>query len=89
MQIEKKVVTNLTKCYSLAELSEQLYLVASEKQFPCLVISRDGEVLDKVWDGPGGVMTMEPLTDSNTLYPCILLILDKISVAVYPSGCPT
>lgn len=67
MQIEKKVVTNLTKCYSLAELSEQLYLVASEKQFPCLVISRDGEVLDKVWDGPGGVMTMEPLTDSSFL----------------------
>lgn len=70
MQIEKKVVTNLTKCYSLAELEycgEKAYLVASEKQFPCLVISRDGQVLDKVWDGPGGVMTMEPLSDGRFL----------------------
>lgn len=64
MRIEKRVVTNLTKCYSLAEIDyrgEKAYLVASEKQFPCLVVSREGQVLDKVWDGPGGVMTMEPL----------------------------
>lgn len=70
MQIEKKVVTNLTKCYSLAELDyrgEKAYLVASEKQFPCLVISRGGQVLDKVWDGPGGVMTMEPLPNGTFL----------------------
>lgn len=70
MRIEKKVVTNLTKCYSLAELDyrgEKAYLVASEKQFPCLVISRDGRVLDKVWDGPGGVMTMEPLPGGEFL----------------------
>ena len=70
MQIEKKVVTNLTKCYSLAEIAyrkETAYLVASEKQFPCLVISRDGRVLDKVWDGPGGVMTMEPLSAGTFL----------------------
>ena len=25
----------------------------------------------------------------NTLYPCILFILEIISVAVYPSACPT
>lgn len=70
MQIEKKIVTNLTKCYSLAEIDcrgEKVYLVASEKQFPCLVISRDGQVLDKVWDGPGGVMTMEPLPSGSFL----------------------
>lgn len=70
MQIEKKFVTNLTKCYSLAEIDyrgEKAYLVASEKQFPCLVISKDGQVLDKVWDGPGGVMTMEPLPDGAFL----------------------
>lgn len=70
MQIEKKVVVNLTKCYSLAELNyrgEDAYLVASEKQFPCLVISRDGQILDKVWDGPGGVMTMEPLPNGTFL----------------------
>lgn len=70
MQIDKKVVTHLTKCYSLAEIpyqGETAYLVASEKQHPCLVISRDGRVLDKVWDGPGGVMTMEPLPNGTFL----------------------
>ena len=70
MQIKKNIVTNLTKCYSLAELDyqgEKAYLVASEKQFPCLVISREGQILDKVWDGPGGVMTMEPLSDGSFL----------------------
>ena len=70
MQIEKKIVTNLTKCYSLAEIDyrgEKAYLVASEKQFPCLVVSRDGRVLDQVWDGPGGVMTMEPLPNGTFL----------------------
>ncbi|MBR5485061.1 MAG: hypothetical protein IKV41_00950 [Oscillospiraceae bacterium] len=70
MQIEKKVITNLTKCYSLAELDycgQKAYLVASEKQFPCLVISRDGQILDKVWDEPGGVMTMEPLPNGSFL----------------------
>lgn len=70
MQIEKKIVTNLTKCYSLAEIDyrgEKAYLVASEKQFPCLVISEDAQVLDKVWDGPGGVMTMESLPNGSFL----------------------
>ena len=70
MQIEKKVVTKLTKCYSLAELDfrgEKAYLVASEKSFPCLVIGRNGQILDKVWDEPGGVMTMEPLPDGSFL----------------------
>lgn len=71
MIVEKKVVTNLTKCYSLAQLTYQgqdAYLVASEKQFPCLVISREGEILDKVWDGPGGVMTMEPLPGQEGVF---------------------
>lgn len=70
MQVKKSVITNLTKCYSLAELDHQggkAYLVASEKQYPCLLLSREGKVLDKVWDDPGGVMTMEPLPDGSFL----------------------
>jgi len=64
MKVCKQTVTHLTKCYSLARIvrgGEEAFLVASEKQFPCIVIDRKGKVLDKVWDGPGGVMTMEPL----------------------------
>jgi len=66
--IEKKVVTSLNKCYSLAEVirnGEPQYLVASEKEYACLLLSRQGEVLDTVWEGPGGVMTMEPLKGAN------------------------
>lgn len=68
MRIEKRIATYLTKCYSLAEIvyqGETRYLVASEKQYECYVLDRQGEVLETVWDGPGGVMTIEPLKDGN------------------------
>lgn len=68
MRIEKKIATHLTKCYSLARLSyrgQDCYLVASEKRFPCLVLDRDGTVLETVWEEPGGVMTLEPLKDGE------------------------
>lgn len=64
MQVEKKIATHLTKCYSLAQMEYQgqtRYLVASEKQHPCYVLSQEGAVLETVWEGPGGVMTLEPL----------------------------
>lgn len=68
MQIEKKIATHLTKCYSLAKLpGQERYLVASEKSFPCLVLDREGEVLETVWSEPGGVMTLEPLADGSFL----------------------
>lgn len=68
MRIEKKIATHLTKCYSLAEIGckgEKRYLVASEKQHECYVLNRQGKVLETVWEGPGGVMTMEPLPGGN------------------------
>lgn len=68
MRIEKKIATHLTKCYSLARVSyhgQDCYLVASEKQFPCLVLDREGTVLETVWEEPGGVMTLEPLKDGE------------------------
>lgn len=68
MKIKKQVVTQLTKCYSLAEIDRngtKSYLVASEKQFPCILLNDRWEVVDTVWDGPGGVMTLEPLENGN------------------------
>ena len=61
MKVEKKIISNLTKCYSIAPLHyhEQDYiLVAAEKQDPCLLFDCEGNQVDKVWDGPGGTMSM-------------------------------
>lgn len=64
MKIEKKVISNLNKCYAMSELTWQgrhCFLVAAEKHDPCYVFSEDGEQLDTVWKEPGGVMTMVPV----------------------------
>ena len=61
MKVEKKVIANLNKCYSIAQMEregEKQFLVAAEKQDPCYLFSEAGEKLEEVWDGPGGVMTM-------------------------------
>ena len=62
MPVQKKTIANLNKCYALAELTYQgrhCFLVAAEKQDPCLLFSEDGTLIDTVWSEPGGVMTME------------------------------
>lgn len=61
MRAKKKVISNLTKCYSIAPLFYQgktHFLVAAEKQDPCYLFNGRGEQVDTVWKGPGGVMTM-------------------------------
>ena len=72
MQIEKKFVANLTKCYCLLPLpykGSRHYLVASEKNFPCLLLDAHGNVLEEVWAEPGGTMSMAwiPGTDGKFL----------------------
>ncbi len=68
MKIEKKVISNLNKCYALTEVPFQgkhCFLVAAEKTDPCYLFSEDGEKLETVWDGPGGVMTMTPVPGAD------------------------
>ncbi len=72
MKIEKKVISNLNKCYAMAELTyrgEHCFLVAAEKHDPCYLFSEDGTQLETVWTEPGGVMTMAqvPGTDGQFL----------------------
>ena len=64
MKIEKKVISNLNKCYAMSELTwkgEHCFLVAAEKTDPCYLFAEDGTQLDTVWTEPGGVMTMVPV----------------------------
>lgn len=72
MKIEKKVMAKLNKCYAIAPLTyqgEPHLLVAAEKQDPCYLFDIEGNMVDKVWDGPGGVMSMSwvPGTDGQYL----------------------
>lgn len=72
MKFSKKVIVRLNKCYSIAPLyykGNQCLLVAAEKQGPCYLFDVDGNLLDTVWEGPGGVMTMAqvPGTDGRFL----------------------
>jgi len=64
MKIQKKVIGTLNKCYALSELpykGRHCFLVAAEKKDPCLLFAEDGAQIAKVWDEPGGVMTMTPV----------------------------
>jgi hypothetical protein len=72
MQIEKKVLAKLNKCYSVAPLhyrGGEHFLVAAEKQDPCYLFDLNGKREETVWEGPGGVMSMVqiPGTDGQFL----------------------
>ncbi len=68
MKVEKKVISNLNKCYAMSELTykgEHCFLVAAEKQDPCYLFNEAGEKISTVWEQPGGVMTMTPVPGTD------------------------
>ena len=71
MKIEKRVIAQLNRCYSIAPLDyhgQRCFLVAAEKQDPCYLFAEDGTKLDTVWEGPGGVMTMAQVPGSDGVF---------------------
>jgi hypothetical protein len=68
MKFDKKVIAKLNKCYSIAPLyykGYQCLLVAAEKLGPCYLFDLNGNLLDTIWEGPGGVMTMVQVPDTD------------------------
>lgn len=60
MKVRKKVISDLTLCYCVAPLNyhgEDCFLVASEKEYACLLFDRHGNQLEEVWPQPGGTMS--------------------------------
>ncbi|MBQ8994649.1 MAG: hypothetical protein IJ091_02425 [Oscillospiraceae bacterium] len=70
MRAVKKVIDHLNKCYAVAEFDydgERHLISAAEKTDPCYVYNLDGDRVDTLWEGPGGVMTLcqYPLSDAG------------------------
>lgn len=74
MNIQKKVISDLTLCYCLAPLTykgEPCFLVASEKEYPCLLFDRFGEQIDEIWKEPGGTMSAVALPGTEGAFLAI------------------
>ncbi len=71
MKYTKKVIGALEKCYALSQVTVQgreCLLVAAEKHAPCQRFDLEGNLLDTVWEEPGGVMTMVPMPDRENMF---------------------
>lgn len=65
---KKKVIGSLNKCYSVAKITDggkPRLLCAAEKQDACYMFDTDGNKRETLWEGPGGVMTIEQFPDEK------------------------
>ena len=71
MNVTKKVIGRLEKCYSIAPLhynGNDYFLVAAEKSNRCILFDTDGNEKETVWTEPGGVMSMVQVPGSNGIF---------------------
>ncbi|CEM60638.1 hypothetical protein DWQ65_12645 [Treponema phagedenis] len=66
IKVHKKCIDTLSKCYAVSTLNfsgKDHLLVAAEKQDACNLYDLEGNKVSSVWDGPGGTMSIVPLSD--------------------------
>jgi len=59
---------HLEKCYSINEIElvgKAHIVVAAEKVNKCLLFNQSGLLVDAIWEGPGGTMSIVPLPDKS------------------------
>jgi len=68
MEVEKKVIGSIPKCYAVAPLfyhGEEHFLVAAERKGRCVLYDLVGNDKDTIWTEPGGVMTMLQIPETD------------------------
>ena len=68
MNVTKKVIGELEKCYALTMLKyhgHDHFLVAAEKVNQCRLYDLDGNQEEVLWSEPGGIMTMQQVPGSD------------------------
>jgi hypothetical protein len=71
MKFRKEVISNLNRCYSIAPLTYKgrgHFLVASEKDYSCLLFDENGRQEQVIWEHPGGTMSMVQLPGSDGVF---------------------
>ena len=74
MKIIKKSIAQLPVCYCAAPLTyhgKPHFLVASEQDYPCLLFDQDGNQVAKIWEKPGGTMSMVQIPGSDGAFLAI------------------
>ena len=71
MKAVKKKLAELTVCYCVAPLQvdgKRCFAVASEKEYACLLFDEQGNQIDKIWDGPGGTMSIVQIPGADSAF---------------------
>lgn len=71
MHVEKEIIGNLEKCYSIAPLyykGKNHILVAAEKKNACLMFDLAGNFEETIWEEPGGTMSMVQVPNSDGVF---------------------
>lgn len=61
MNVNKSVLADLKLCYAITLFEGEdgkSFIVATEKEGPCLRFDLEGNLIETLWEGPGGVMTL-------------------------------
>ena len=70
MKAAKRVIGTLEKCYAVGTFfydgAEHL-LTSAERNNPCYSFDLNGNLVDTIWEGPGGVMTLAQVPDQPIL----------------------